>query len=252
LSGGDNVSEEIISFIGINKTFKSMGKASVCALKKVTLSVSAGDIYGFAGLNGAGKTTGIKILLGLCKQDSGEVKLFGKHFNECDSSQIGFASEIASLPGYLDANEYLQYLSNLSNKIVSKEKIESLLATVGLDKVGEKRISTFSKGMKQRLSLASSIIHDPELVVLDEPSSGLDPMGRKMLIKLMATLKKQGKTIFFSTHILSDIKEICNKVGILHNGGMLFEGDINKLCGKYSSIELAFEKLIDESSEVIC
>lgn len=246
------MSEEIISFIDVSKTFKSFGKPPVCALQKVNLSASAGDVYGFAGLNGAGKTTGIKTLLGLCKHDSGEVKLFGKHFNECEPSRIGFASEIASLPGYLDASEYLGFLSKLSNKIVSKERIESLLVTVGLDKVGEKRISTFSKGMKQRLSLASSIIHDPELVVLDEPSSGLDPMGRKMLMQLLMTLKKQGKTVFFSTHILSDIKEICNKVGILHNGRMLFEGDTNKFCDKYSSIEFAFEKLINDSSEVSC
>lgn len=244
------MSIEIVRFQNVIKSFNVKGKPPVKAVDNVSFTVNQGDIFGFIGLNGAGKTTAIKLMLGLCKLDSGTLELFNKPFVELNMRRIGFASEVAELPDHLTAREFLKYLCALSDVSVSGFEIQKCLIKVGLEEVGDKRISTFSKGMKQRLSLGAAIIHDPELVVLDEPSSGLDPIGRKLLRQLIIELHKNRKTVLFSTHILTDVKEICNKVALIHKGNLLFEGKIEDFCPKNDSIEGTFEKHILASQKV--
>lgn len=244
------MSAEIISFQNIFKSFNANGRYPVKAVEDVTFNVCQGDVFGFIGLNGAGKTTAIKLMLGLCKLDSGRLELFNKPFAELDVKRIGFASEVAELPNHLTAQEFLKYLCSLSDFSISEDEIKECLTKVGLETACDNRISTFSKGMKQRLSLAAAIVHDPELIILDEPSSGLDPIGRKLLRQLILELHNNGKTVFFSTHILSDVNEICNKVALIHKGNLLFEGQIENFCSKGDSIEETFEKYISDSQKV--
>ena len=213
------------------------------ALKSLNLNVEAGETFGFLGPNGAGKTTTLKLLMGIIFPTSGSAMILGQDFLDPEiKRRVGFLPEQPYFYDYLSAPELLDYYARLSGvpAAVRKQRIGELLDQVGLSDVGNKQLRKFSKGMLQRVGIAQSIIHDPEVVFLDEPMSGLDPVGRHEVRELIQGLKDRGKTIFFSTHILSDAEALCDRVAVIHKGELRGVGVVND-----------FRSSIAEKTEVI-
>mgnify|MGYP001558212161 FL=1 len=231
----------------LTKTYKPVWPwlKETTVLSDVSLSVGQGEIFGFLGHNGAGKTTTMKILLGLIGATGGRVELLGAPATDVAvHARIGYMPESPYFYDYLTAEEFLCFygrLAGLSRETV-RQRTPQLLEHVGLTEARDRQLRKFSKGMLQRIGLAQAIIHDPELVILDEPMSGLDPIGRKEVRDLILSLRDQGKTIFFSTHIVSDVEMICDRVGILAKGKMLASGRIEDLVNEHEA----------QSVEVVC
>lgn len=202
------------------------------ALKPLNLSVESGETFGFLGPNGAGKTTTLKLLMGIIFPTEGSARILGRDCLDPDvKARIGFLPEQPYLYDYLSAPELLDYYAQLSGVPAGtrKSRIPELLERVGLGDVGKKQLRKFSKGMLQRVGIAQAIIHDPEVVFLDEPMSGLDPLGRYEIRELIQSLKDAGKTIFFSTHILSDAEALCDRVAVIHKGELRGVGVVDDL-----------------------
>lgn len=206
---------------GLSKTFKGKKGARIEALKGIDLSLERGEIFGFLGPNGAGKSTTIKILTGLIRPSSGEASLFERSVeDEKCRSRVGYLPENPAIFEYLNAFEYLRYVGrahSLDADFIEKRS-RDVLEMLELGSVGKRPIRFFSKGMVQRLGLAQALLPDPDLYVLDEPMSGLDPLGRSMVKSIIKDLKKSGKTVFFSTHITSDVEALCDRIAIIVNG----------------------------------
>src|SRR6266481_5820018 len=228
-----------IEILGLEKTY-SVGfwrKRPKLALRPLHLTVAEGAIFGFLGPNGAGKTTTLKLLMGLMFPTSGSARILGREINDPEmKAQIGFLPEQPYFYDYLTAQELLTYYGQLSG-VAAKDlsrKVDGVLQRVGLPDAGGVQLRKFSKGMLQRVGIAQAILHDPKVVFFDEPMSGLDPMGRREVRDLMAQLKVEGKTVFFSTHILSDAEALCDRVGIIHKGELRGVGAVEDLT---SSVE---------------
>ncbi len=208
-------------------------KKKVRALDDLTLNVESGQIFGFLGGNGAGKTTTIKILMSLIFPTNGSAKILGSDISDVRMrARIGYCPENPYFYDYLTARELMMYFGELFgfDKIKSKQKTEELLTKVGLEeKSWDKQLRKFSKGMLQRTGLAQSLINDPEIVFMDEPMSGLDPIGRREIRELIAGLREKGTTIFMSTHILSDIEALCDNVAIMRKGKLSATGKLDDL-----------------------
>ena len=207
-------------------------KAVRQALKPLTLAVPEHEVFGFLGPNGAGKTTTLKLLMGLIFPTGGSARILGHSVADPKVKvQIGYSPEQPYFYDYLTAHELLRYYAQLS-EVPAKEqesRIAAVLERVGLRDIGKLQLRKFSKGMLQRVSIAQAIIHDPSLVFLDEPMSGLDPMGRREVRDLIQELKEEGKTIFFSTHILSDAETLCDRVAVVNKGELKGIGSIAEL-----------------------
>ena len=226
-----------IEILGIEKTYSTgfWRKQLKCALKPLHLEVADGEVFGFLGPNGAGKTTTIKILMGLMYPTAGEARILGMAINHPRvKAQIGFLPEQPYFYDYLTGRELLDYYGRLSGVPVKElpRRIDRTLERVGLEGSGNVQLRKFSKGMLQRVGIAQAILHDPKIVVLDEPMSGLDPIGRREVRDLMAQLKGEGKTVFFSTHILSDAEALCDRVAVLHRGELKGVGSVAELTAK--------------------
>ncbi len=194
------------------------------------MEVPVGSIYGFLGTNGAGKSTTIRNVLGLLKPQSGSINLFEKEINKSKPrifQQVGSLIESPSLYPHLHAVDNLKIVCKYRG--VSNTKIESVLEKVNLLQHRKKKVKQFSTGMKQRLGLAMALIHDPELLILDEPTNGLDPNGITEIRNIILQLREEGKTIMLSSHLLSEIEKIATQVGIIKNGEMVFEGTLPEL-----------------------
>jgi ABC-2 type transport system ATP-binding protein len=208
---------------GLEKTY-SVGflrKKDRQALKPFQLAVQSGEIFGYLGPNGAGKTTTLKILMGLIFPTAGSARILGLDMWDMRvKAQIGFLPEHPYFYDYLTAGELLDYLAQLSGVPAQerKRKIDEMLGRVGMSDVKNLQLRKFSKGMLQRVGIAQAIIHNPKVVFLDEPMSGLDPIGRREVAELIRSLKDEGKTVFFSTHILSDAEALCDRVAVIHQG----------------------------------
>jgi ABC-2 type transport system ATP-binding protein len=202
-------------------------------LKGISLEIYEGEIFGFLGPNGAGKTTTIKIITGLIKADSGSVSIFG---NSADSiaikKRIGFLPESPYFYEHLTGYEFLKVNALLSNVTDYKDKVLELLNRVGLTDTMSLSLSKYSRGMLQRIGIAQALIGDPDILILDEPLSGLDPIGRKEIKDLIINENKKGKTVFFSSHILPDAEEVCNRIGIIMEGKIMEVGELTKLLKK--------------------
>jgi ABC-2 type transport system ATP-binding protein len=202
------------------------------ALHPLRLHVEEGEIFGFLGPNGAGKTTTLKILMGLVFPTAGTARILGHDWTDPEvKAQIGFLPEQPYFYDYLTAHELLNYYGQLSGVPAKnrKQRTEEVLALVGLNDVKGVQLRKFSKGMLQRAGIAQAILHNPKLVFFDEPMSGLDPLGRREVRDLMLQLKNQGKTVFFSTHILSDAEALCDRVAIIHKGELRGVGAVEDL-----------------------
>ncbi len=220
-------------------------KRQVRALDDLTLNVRPGQIFGFLGGNGAGKTTTIKTLMGLIFPTSGSATILGHEIADVKMhARIGYCPENPYFYDYLTARELMEYFGELFgyDKAHRRRRCEELLSAVGLEEKDWKRqLRKYSKGMLQRVGLAQSLINDPEIVFLDEPMSGLDPVGRREIRELIAGLRAKGTTVFMSTHILSDIEALCDEVAILRNGKLAAAGDLNELLtssGEGRSLEI--------------
>ena len=231
----------------VSKHYKTgLGKKTL-ALQCVSISVRHGEVFGFLGPNGAGKSTVIKILMGFIRADRGEVRVKGLPVSEPSVRRhIGYLPENPLFYDHLTARELLMF----GGRAVGMERAEiqrntdALLERLDLAHAASRQIRTYSKGMTQRVGLALSLVHDPEICILDEPMSGLDPLGRRMVADLILDLGKSGRTVFFSSHILSDIERLCDRVGILHKGRLLFEGGIPELKKGKDDLESAFIALV--------
>jgi ABC-2 type transport system ATP-binding protein len=204
------------------------------SLKECTLQVYEGETFGLLGLNGAGKTTLLKTLLGIVKPTSGKGLLLGKPLGDRSVKQkIGYLPENPYFYDFLTGWELLEYTSGLFEipRSVQKQRIPALLDLVGLSQSAakKKQLRQYSKGMVQRVGMAQALINDPELVFLDEPMSGLDPLGRKQMREIIISLGDLGKTVFFNSHVLSEVEEICNRVGILAQGELICCGTLSEL-----------------------
>ena len=202
------------------------------ALRPLNLTVEVGEVFGFLGPNGAGKTTTLKLLMGLVFPTAGTASILGMAIDDQRvKSQIGFLPEQPYFYDYLTAKELLEYYGQLSG-VAAKERArraDAMLARVGLSDAARVQLRKFSKGMLQRVGLAQAILHDPKIVFLDEPMSGLDPMGRREVREIIQQLQQEGKTVFFSTHILSDAEALCDRVAIIHQGELRGVGAVAEL-----------------------
>ena len=207
-------------------------------LSNVSFSALEGEIFGFVGPNGAGKTTTLKILMGLIRPTSGSASILGRNVAESEfRDQIGFLPENPYFYPFLTAREILDFYARLSGVEAHRraERVDELLAMVHLTHAADMRLKTFSKGMLQRVGVAQALIHDPSVVFLDEPMSGLDPIGRREIRELILALRAAGKTVFMNTHILSDVELICDRVAIIVNGEIRRQGSTLELVGDGSA-----------------
>lgn len=215
----------IIKTENLQKSFKD-----VRAVQSVNLNVKKGDIYGFLGPNGAGKTTTIKLILGLIHPDSGNIFINSKNIAESKvdiRARIGYLPERAQLYKNLTAIQTLNFFAELRN--VNKQECMELLNTVGLSKWKNSKVGTFSKGMVQLLGIAQALLGDPELLILDEPTSGLDPRWARVLKDILIEKNKKGTTVFFSSHLLFEVQELCNRVAILNKGILVIEDTVERV-----------------------
>jgi ABC-2 type transport system ATP-binding protein len=223
-----------IEILGLEKTYMVgfWRKRPKRALQPLHLTVEHGEIFGFLGPNGAGKTTTLKMLMGLVFPTGGTARILDKEWTDPEvKAQIGFLPEQPYFYDYLTAHELLDYYGQLSGVPGKdrKPRIDEMLQRVGLTDIKGVQLRKFSKGMLQRVGIAQAILHNPKLVFLDEPMSGLDPLGRREVRDLILQLQQEGKTVFFSTHILSDAEALCDRVAIIHQGELRGVGAVEEL-----------------------
>lgn len=232
----DRTHMKALEIKNLHKSFKSnFLLKNYHILKGIEMSVEKGEIYGFLGPNGAGKTTTMKCILGLLTPDSGQISILGQPGNHTQTRKnIGFLPEHPYFYDYLTPEELLQFSGMLFSIPPSKirEKSNQLLELVGLANKKDIKLRKFSKGMVQRVGLAQSLINDPDFIILDEPFSGLDPIGRKELRDIILSLKTAGKTVFFSSHILQDMELMVDRVGIILDGKIKREGKLSDLVSR--------------------
>lgn len=236
----------VIDILGLEKVYQVgfWRKRPKRALHPLTLTVEEGEIFGFLGPNGAGKTTTLKMLMGLVFPTGGSARILGMELDDPRmKAQIGFLPEQPYFYDYLTAHELLHYYGRLSGVESTQlgSRVHAVLNQVGLKDSAHVQLRKFSKGMLQRAGIAQAILHDPKVVFLDEPMSGLDPMGRREVRNLIEQLKSEGKTVFFSTHILSDAEALCDRVAILHQGKLRGVGAVEELtAGIRGQVELVW------------
>jgi ABC-2 type transport system ATP-binding protein len=229
----DRAAETVVEIRDLEKTFRiGFWRKKVAAVRHASFSVHRGEIFGLIGPNGAGKTTTLKMLTGLIKPDAGQASIFGIDASRALSrARVGFLPETPHFYDYLRADELLSYFAHLygmDSKVAAK-RIPALLERVGLGQVGDKQLRKFSKGMLQRVGLAQALLPDADLVILDEPQSGLDPMGRRDVRQIIEALRDEGKTVLFSSHILPDVEQICDRVAIMVGGTVRKVGRLDEL-----------------------
>lgn len=227
------MSEALIRVANLSKTFRlGFWMRRVEAVRGISFDVHRGDIFGFLGPNGAGKTTTIKVLTGLISPTGGSAELFGKAVPDPASRRrIGFLPESPYIYPYLTPTEFVQLSGRLSGLggTALRDRVRDVLRTVGMSHAADRPARKLSKGMLQRTGLAAALVADPELLVLDEPMSGLDPVGRKEVRDLIVDEQRKGRTIFFSSHILSDVETLCDRVAILQSGRVVVSGRLDEL-----------------------
>ena len=231
-----------ISLKEIYKTYKKGLRQRILAVKNLSFAVEQGEIFGFVGPNGAGKSTTIKILMGLIFADRGEARLFDLPCSHPKArAKVGFVPEQPALYDHLTGAEFLHFageLYGLSKKNFTEQALK-LLEKVGLKEAMDLKLRHYSKGMQQRLVIAQALIANPDLIIMDEPLSGLDPIGRMEIMDLIKSLKEEGKTIFFSSHILHDVETVCDRVALIVRGEL-------KFLGKPDNIEETFREEIQK------
>lgn len=245
------MSQTVVEILNLGKIYPpQVGQPAKTALKDATLTVSKGETFGLLGPNGAGKTTLQKILLGLIRPTSGTAQVLGAPPDDTRTrSRIGYLPENPYFYTYLTGLEFLGFCGGLFGLSGStlQERSTKLLDRLGMTHAAKMPLRKYSKGMLQRIGVAQALINDPEIVFLDEPMSGLDPVGRRDLKNLILELKTEGKTIFFNSHILADVEALCDRVGILTAGRLVACGSVQEISGS-GSLEDAFVRIASEAT----
>jgi ABC-2 type transport system ATP-binding protein len=247
---------KVIELIKLRKTYQRHFWTPVqTVLKGLNLEVEPGQIFGFLGPNGAGKTTTIKTLMGIIRPSGGRALVFGKNSWETGPKQkVGFLPESPYFYDHLTGREFLNFCGRLFNinSLILKDRTKELLALVNLTHAAGLQMRKYSKGMLQRIGLAQALINDPELVVLDEPLTGLDPLGRKEFKDIILGLKSKGKTVFFSSHILPDAEMVCDQVAIINKGKLLRAGNLNQLLNaKIKAVEFGCRNISPKTEKLL-
>ena len=225
-------------------------RRKVRAVEDISFTVKQGEIFGLLGPNGAGKTTTLKSIVGLLKPDGGEIRLFGRPLDISRRERIGFLPENPYFYRHLTGYELLSFYAHLFNKHITAKKIKEILEMVGLEHAMHRKVGSYSKGMLQRVGFAQAILNDPDFIILDEPMSGLDPIGRKEMKDWIFKLKSEGKTILFSSHILPDVEMICDRVAIIYRGRVVSTGVLSEILQeKVRFIEVTIEGLDEKTLE---
>jgi ABC-2 type transport system ATP-binding protein len=240
------MSDVVLRAEGLAKTFRlDFFRKPVEAVKEVSFSVNRGEVFGFLGPNGAGKTTTLKMMMGLVKPTRGRAEVLGRPAGEVDAKRrLGYLPESPYFYEYLTAEEFLDLVGALFDLRAAerKQRRDRLIERVGLGHARGRPLRKFSKGMLQRVGIAQALMGDPELVVLDEPMTGLDPLGRKEIRDLILELKREGRTVFFSTHILPDVEMTCDRVAMVFAGRIRSVGPLHELVSaRLLSTEVAIE-----------
>ena len=229
---------------------KTFSKEIIPALRNLNLKIDSGKIFGLLGPNGAGKTTLVKILLGIVFPTEGHARIFGEDIRNYHlHSRIGFLPEDHKFPDYLNADELMNWFGSMSGLTRGqiKERADKYLSMVDIIQWRKMKIKKYSKGMLQRLGLAQALINEPELIFLDEPSDGVDPIGRKKIRDILIDLKKEGKTILINSHLLSEVELVCDSVAILNNGVLVKEGSVTDLTISSDTYKMETSGLDDET-----
>jgi ABC-2 type transport system ATP-binding protein len=222
----------VLSVEDLHKTFRvGFFRKRVEAVRGVSFEVAQGETFGLLGPNGAGKTTSIKAILRLVHADRGEIRLFGQPLSVKALARVGYSPENPYVYQYLRAPEFLDLCGRLSGMAPAQRarRTEEMLTLVGLDHATDRPIGKFSKGMMQRVGLAQALLHDPELLILDEPMSGLDPIGRRQVREIILGQRQRGKTLIFTSHVLSDVELLCDRIAIIHRGQVVARGTLDEL-----------------------
>lgn len=235
----------VLELINLKKSF---GEKDV--LKEINLKINRGSIIGYIGPNGAGKSTTVKLIMGLLTGYTGEIKIFGEDISKIDDNykrKIGYVPEVPEIYDSLTGKEYLTFIAQLYGIDYEKAdtKARKLMNIMGIEEVYEQRISSYSKGMKQKLILISSLIHDPEMLFLDEPLSGLDANSVIIIKEILSHLAKEGKTIFYSSHIMEVVEKISDRIILINNGEIVADGNFEELKNSHkgSSLENIFNEI---------
>lgn len=237
-----------IRIANLSKYYKKGLKSKNLVIDDLNLEIEKGEVFGFLGPNGAGKSTVIKIILDFIRPTSGTVTIKGMPVsNPRVREDIGYLPENPLFYDHLTGEEILRFGGRAAHmgKRTLEERTDQLLTRLKLSDAKRQPIRTYSKGMVQRIGLALALVHDPEICILDEPMNGLDPLGRRQVADLILDMRKIGKTVFFSSHILSDIENLCDRLGILNKGKLLFCGALEDLIGDSEGLEQAFIRLIE-------
>ena len=239
--------DSVVSIREVSKVFNNqVGQPPRTVLQKISLEVRRGETFGLLGPNGAGKTTLQKILLGLVRPTSGTAEVLGHVAGvSAARARLGYLPENPYFYTYLTGREFVEFCGSLFGLGGSdlRDRVDTLLARVGMTHARDQQLRKYSKGMLQRVGVAQALVNDPDLVFLDEPMSGLDPVGRRELREIILDLKREGKTIFFNSHILSDVEALCERVGILDKGQLVAYGAVSELT-RGRSLEDAFVEAI--------
>jgi ABC-2 type transport system ATP-binding protein len=239
------------AFVGVSKVYRTglAGRRTVEALRDVSLRIEPGEVFGLVGPNRAGKTTLVKLLLSLCQPTAGEIQRLGRSLSDRSTlGQVGYVHENHAFPRYLSAVALLEYYGALTLLPCEsvRERVPKLLSLVGLSDRSREPIAGFSKGMLQRLGIAQALLNEPRLLVLDEPTEGLDLNGRHLLRDVVGEVRQRGGTVLLVTHVLTEIEQLCDRVGVLANGRLVHVGPLADLNRQASGSPCSLEKALKE------
>jgi ABC-2 type transport system ATP-binding protein len=246
--------DSIISVQDLSKVYggrtvlKFLGKRGFRALDGVSLEVGRGSVFGLLGPNGAGKTTLIKILLGLVRKTRGHASLFGRDAGEARArAHVGYLPEAHRMPPYLTGRQVLMLYGMMSGRDAEwlAERVPGWLEKIGMSEAADRKVREYSKGMQQRIGLAQALVHEPELVFLDEPTDGVDPVGRRVIREIVADLKRRNTTVFINSHLLMEVEMMCDRVVIMDRGHIIREGTIEELTPKTGSVRFEVAPMPD-------
>ena len=250
-TNGAATSDLVLSCSGLTKDFTDIwGRPTVRSLDNLTMEVRRGEVFGLLGPNSAGKTTTIKLILGLIFPTSGSVRVLGADPQDIYAKQkIGYLPEESYLHRYLNAEETLDFYGRLFDlpPAVRKKRAAELIERVGLTHARRRPLKEYSKGMVRRVGLAQCLINDPELILLDEPTSGMDPIGSREIKDLILDLKRQRKTVLLSSHLLGDVEDVCDRIAMLYRGKLHLEGRVNELLEVGDVTEVSVKNLAPEA-----
>jgi ABC-2 type transport system ATP-binding protein len=251
--------DAVIQIRNLSKIYRDFwGRKKVQAVKSLSLDVHEGEVFGLLGPNGSGKTTTVKMLLGLLFPSDGEITILGQSPSDVEKNErIGYLPEESYLYKFLNAEETLDFYGKLFNIPAKqrRERARELIQLVGLEHARKRQLREYSKGMTRRIGLAQALINDPELVILDEPTSGFDPIGRADMKTMIAKLKEQGKTVVMCSHLLGDVQQICDRIAILYAGELKVMGNVDELLASKGRTQIVTpeldEKVLAEVREVL-